>query len=158
MNNFTFGNEAYQYYETIAGGSGAGPGFDGTSVIQTHMTNSRTTDPEVMETRFPVIVEQFAIRKALGRRGPMARRRRRDPPHPLPREPMAANISREPPPDRPRRPCGRRRRRRRAATGSSAPADRSNMLAATGSADLAAGDAFVIETPGGGGYGDAGRG
>src|SRR3546814_6545556 len=52
MNNLTFGNDACQYYETIAGGSGAGPGFDGTSVIQTHMTNSRMTDPEVMETRF----------------------------------------------------------------------------------------------------------
>ncbi|MBA2490775.1 MAG: hydantoinase B/oxoprolinase family protein, partial [Gammaproteobacteria bacterium] len=54
MNNFTFGNDRYQYYETIAGGSGAGPDFDGTSVVQTHMTNSRLTDPEVLEYRFPV--------------------------------------------------------------------------------------------------------
>src|SRR3990167_7711029 len=69
MNNFTFGNDAHQYYETIAGGSGAGPGFDGTSVIQTHMTNSRMTDPEVMETRFPVIVEEFSIRKGSGGEG-----------------------------------------------------------------------------------------
>ena len=50
MNNFTFGNERYQYYETIAGGAGAGPGYDGASGVQTHMTNSRLTDPEVLET------------------------------------------------------------------------------------------------------------
>ena len=53
MNNFTFGNERYQYYETIAGGAGAGPGFDGASGVQTHMTNSRLTDPEVLENRYP---------------------------------------------------------------------------------------------------------
>ena len=64
MNNFTFGNETYQYYETIAGGSGAGPDFDGTSVVQTHMTNSRLTDPEVLEWRFPVRLEAFSIRRA----------------------------------------------------------------------------------------------
>src|SRR3546814_4092935 len=91
MNNLTFGNEAYQYYETIAGGSGAGPGFDGTSVIQTHMTNSRMTDPEVMETRFPVIVELFEIRRGSGGTGRWtggdgATRRIRF------LEPMAANI------------------------------------------------------------------
>src|SRR5579871_5008465 len=62
MNNFTFGNERYQYYETIAGGSGAGADFDGTSVVQTHMTNSRLTDPEVLEFRFPVRLESFEIR------------------------------------------------------------------------------------------------
>src|SRR5207244_7296872 len=62
MNNFTFGNATYQYYETIAGGSGAGPDFDGASVVQTHMTNSRLTDPEVLEWRFPVRVEDFHIR------------------------------------------------------------------------------------------------
>ncbi|HVY82029.1 MAG TPA: hydantoinase B/oxoprolinase family protein, partial [Steroidobacteraceae bacterium] len=62
MNNFTFGNERHQYYETICGGSGAGPDFDGTDAVQTHMTNSRLTDPEVLEWRFPVLVEQFAIR------------------------------------------------------------------------------------------------
>ena len=53
MNNFTFGNERYQYYETISGGTGAGAGFDGTDTVQTHMTNSRLTDPEVLEFRFP---------------------------------------------------------------------------------------------------------
>lgn len=62
MNNFTFGNEQYQYYETICGGSGAGATFDGTDAVQTHMTNSRLTDPEVLEWRFPVLVDTFAIR------------------------------------------------------------------------------------------------
>jgi len=69
MNNFTFGNARHQYYETIAGGSGAGPGFDGTSVVQTHMTNSRLTDPEVLEFRFPVRLESYEIRAGSGGRG-----------------------------------------------------------------------------------------
>jgi 5-oxoprolinase (ATP-hydrolysing) len=69
MNNFTFGNETHQYYETISGGSGAGPGFAGTSVVQTHMTNSRLTDPEVLEFRFPVRLESYAIRKGSGGAG-----------------------------------------------------------------------------------------
>ncbi|UKK86023.1 hydantoinase B/oxoprolinase family protein [Sphingopyxis sp. BSN-002] len=155
MNNFTFGNDAHQYYETIAGGSGAGPGFDGTSVIQTHMTNSRMTDPEVMETRFPVIVEQFSIRKGSGGAGRWhggdgATRRIRF------REAMAANILAN--------------RRQIAPSGLAGGEDaapgrnwvervdgRIEILAATGSADLAAGDAFVIETPGGGGYGKSGE-
>jgi 5-oxoprolinase (ATP-hydrolysing) len=154
MNNFTFGNDTHQYYETIAGGSGAGPGFDGTSVIQTHMTNSRMTDPEVMETRFPVVVEQFSIRRGSGGTGKWhggdgATRRIRF------REPMAANILAN--------------RRRIAPAGLAGGADAApgrnwveradgtvEMLGATGSAELATGDAFVIETPGGGGYGKAG--
>ncbi len=79
MNNFTFGNERHQYYETISGGSGAGAkfdaagrvvgGFDGTSVVQTHMTNSRLTDPEVLEFRFPVRLESYAIRTGSGGAG-----------------------------------------------------------------------------------------
>jgi 5-oxoprolinase (ATP-hydrolysing) len=69
MNNFTFGNERYQYYETICGGSGAGPDFDGTDAIHTHMTNSRLTDPEVLEWRFPVLVDSFAIRRGSGGSG-----------------------------------------------------------------------------------------
>jgi len=69
MNNFTFGNEEYQYYETIAGGSGAGEGFDGTDCVQTHMTNTRLTDPEVLEWRFPVLLESFHIRHGCGGRG-----------------------------------------------------------------------------------------
>ncbi|MBI3937616.1 MAG: hydantoinase B/oxoprolinase family protein, partial [Betaproteobacteria bacterium] len=69
MNNFTFGNERDQYYETICGGSGAGAGFDGTDCVHTHMTNSRLTDPEVLEWRFPVLIEEFAIRRGSGGKG-----------------------------------------------------------------------------------------
>jgi 5-oxoprolinase (ATP-hydrolysing) len=69
MNNFTFGNNSYQYYETICGGSGAGPGFCGTDAIQTHMTNSRLTDPEVLELRFPVLLDRFEIRAGSGGQG-----------------------------------------------------------------------------------------
>ncbi|MGE6340649.1 hydantoinase B/oxoprolinase family protein, partial [Acidovorax sp. NPDC077664] len=79
MNNFTFGNAQYQYYETIAGGSGAGAvfdasggtvrGFDGTSVVQTHMTNSRLTDPEVLEFRFPVVLDSYEIQRGSGGAG-----------------------------------------------------------------------------------------
>jgi 5-oxoprolinase (ATP-hydrolysing) len=69
MNNFTFGNARHQYYETISGGSGAGEGFDGTSVVQTHMTNSRLTDPEVLEFRFPVRLESYEIRTGSGGKG-----------------------------------------------------------------------------------------
>ena len=69
MNNFTFGDARYQYYETIAGGSGAGEGFDGAAAVQTHMTNSRMTDPEVIELRFPVRVEEHSIRAGSGGAG-----------------------------------------------------------------------------------------
>jgi 5-oxoprolinase (ATP-hydrolysing) len=69
MNNFTFGDDEHQYYETIAGGSGAGPDFDGTDAVQTHMTNSRLTDPEVLEWRFPVRLESFRIRRGSGGTG-----------------------------------------------------------------------------------------
>jgi len=69
MNNFTFGDQRYQYYETIAGGSGAGDGFAGTAAVQTHMTNSRMTDPEVIEFRFPVRVEEHSIRRGSGGAG-----------------------------------------------------------------------------------------
>ncbi|MDH3228976.1 MAG: hydantoinase B/oxoprolinase family protein [Alphaproteobacteria bacterium] len=66
MNNTTFGNERYQYYETVAGGSGAGPDFDGTDAVHTHMTNSRLTDPEILEMRYPVVLESYAIRTGSG--------------------------------------------------------------------------------------------
>src|SRR5699024_11132206 len=69
MNNFTFGNDDYQYYETICGGGGAGEGFDGAGAVQTHMTTSRLTDPEVLEWRFPVLLESFAIRHDSGGAG-----------------------------------------------------------------------------------------
>ena len=69
MNNFTFGNDKYQYYETISSGSGAGDGFDGCTPVQTHMTNSRMTDPEVLEFRYPVRVEEHSIRYGSGGKG-----------------------------------------------------------------------------------------
>jgi len=69
MNNLTFGDESLQYYETIAGGAGAGHGFAGCDAVQTHMTNSRLTDPEVLEERFPVLLREFAIRTGSGGAG-----------------------------------------------------------------------------------------
>jgi 5-oxoprolinase (ATP-hydrolysing) len=66
MNNTNFGNDRYQYYETICGGSGAGPGFHGASAVHTHMTNTRLTDPEVLEFRYPVLLESFAVRRGTG--------------------------------------------------------------------------------------------
>ena len=69
MNNLTFGNETFGYYETIAGGAGAGPTWHGKSGVHTHMTNTRITDPEVMELRYPVIVRRFVIRKDSGGSG-----------------------------------------------------------------------------------------
>ncbi len=69
MNNFTFGNEKYQYYETICGGSGAGESFNGTDAVQTHMTNSRLTDPEVLEWRYPIRLDSFSIRENSGGKG-----------------------------------------------------------------------------------------
>lgn len=69
MNNLTFGNASYQYYETICSGSSAGPGFDGAPAVHTHMTNSRLTDPEVLELRYPVVLEDFHIRRGSGGKG-----------------------------------------------------------------------------------------
>ncbi|MGO4711691.1 hydantoinase B/oxoprolinase family protein [Bradyrhizobium sp. 2TAF24] len=69
MNNLTFGNDRYQYYETICSGAPAGPDFDGAPGVHTHMTNSRLTDPEILETRFPVVLEEFTIRRGSGGRG-----------------------------------------------------------------------------------------
>ena len=76
MNNFVYGNDTHQNYETICGGTGAGNGFDGTSAVHSHMTNTRMTDPEVLETRFPVRVDEFSIRHGIGRAGEDLRRRR----------------------------------------------------------------------------------
>jgi 5-oxoprolinase (ATP-hydrolysing) len=153
MNNLTFGNERYQYYETICGGSGAGPDFDGTDAVHTHMTNTRLTDPEVIELRFPVIVESFAIRRGSGGRG---RHRGGDGVVRRVRflEPMTAAIlsshRRVPPPG--------------AAGGEPGMVGRNYVirargervdLAGTAMTVMAPGDVFVIETPGGGGYGRA---
>jgi len=69
MNNLNFGNDIHQYYETICGGSGAGPGHDGTHAVHTHMTNTRLTDPEILEWRYPVLLESFEIRSGSGGKG-----------------------------------------------------------------------------------------
>jgi 5-oxoprolinase (ATP-hydrolysing) len=154
MNNFTFGNERYQYYETISGGSGAGPDFDGTSVVQTHMTNSRLTDPEVLEWRFPVRLESYAIRRGSGGRGlhrggDGGERRIRF------LEPMTAvmlaNHRRVPPfgaaggePGAPGRNWVERADGTREEYG------------ATCRVEMRSGDVFVIQTPGGGGFGSPG--
>ena len=151
MNNFTFGNARTQYYETVAGGMGAGDGFDGASAIQTHMTNSRLTDPEVLETRYPVLVEDFSLRAGSGgagrwRGGEGVVRRIRF------REAMDAAILSS---RRTTDPFG-------LAGGQSGARGRSYVaragggieeLGATERTSLAPGDVFVIETPGGGGYG-----
>ncbi|MFL6621133.1 MAG: hydantoinase B/oxoprolinase family protein [Sulfurifustis sp.] len=151
MNNFTFGNDKYQYYETIAGGSGAGPGFDGADVVQTHMTNSRLTDPEVLEWRFPVRVESYGIRNDSGGAG---RWRGGNGGVRVVRflEPMTASIvsnNRRRPPfgldgGKPGA-CGRNYVIR--ANGAC------EELGFVGAVEMHAGDLFVIETPGGGGYG-----
>ncbi|MBX9803970.1 MAG: hydantoinase B/oxoprolinase family protein [Caulobacteraceae bacterium] len=151
MNNFTFGDDARQYYETIAGGSGAGPGFDGASAVQTHMTNSRLTDPEVFETRFPVLLEGFSIRHGSGGDGAncggdgVIRRVRF-------LEPLTAAIL-----------SNHRRTAPFGAAGGGGGAVGLNRveradgsvehLGATAETGMAAGDVFVIETPGGGGFG-----
>lgn len=151
MNNFTFGDDARQYYETIAGGSGAGPDFDGTAAVQTHMTNSRLTDPEVLETRFPVLLEEFSIRRGSGgeglhRGGDGAVRRMRF------LEPMTAAIL-----------SNHRRVPPFGAAGGGPGAvgvnrveradGRIEPLGPTAEAAMEPGDVFVIETPGGGGFG-----
>jgi len=152
MSNFTFGNERHQYYETISGGSGAGPGFDGTAVVQTHMTNSRLTDPEVLEFRFPVRLDGYSIRTGSGGAGRWhggdggVRRVRF-------LEPMTASILSN----------GRVRGAFGMAGGAAGmPGDNRvergdgglERLGHIGSVDMQPGDVFVIETPGGGGYGD----
>jgi 5-oxoprolinase (ATP-hydrolysing) len=151
MNNLTFGNERHQYYETIAGGSGAGPGFCGTAVVQTHMTNSRLTDPEVLEFRFPVRLDSYELRRGSGgsgryRGGDGGVRRLRF------LEPMTASIL---------------------SNGRIVPAfglhgggagalginrvERADgsvqVLPHIGSVAMQPGDVFVVETPGGGGWG-----
>ncbi len=151
MNNFLFGNARVQYYETICGGTGAGPGFDGTSAIQTHMTNTRMTDPEVLELRYPVIQEEFSIRQGSGGEGEFqggdgSVRRLRF------LENVTAVIVAS--------------RRRVAPFGLAGGEDgapgrqwveradgRVDILSGTAQAELSPGDVFVIQTPGGGGYG-----
>ncbi|WP_371551222.1 hydantoinase B/oxoprolinase family protein [Streptomyces sp. NBC_00554] len=151
MNNVTFGNERYQYYETVASGSGAGDGFPGASVVQTHMTNSRLTDPEVLEWRLPVQLEEFAVRRGSGGAGrwsggdgavrrirflePMTvstlSQHRRVPPYGMAGgEPGALGANRV-----------------ERADGTV------TELGGSDTADVGPGDVLVIQTPGGGGYG-----
>jgi 5-oxoprolinase (ATP-hydrolysing) len=151
MNNLTFGDDRYQYYETICGGAGAGPTWDGCSAVHTHMTNSRLTDPEVLEWRYPVRVEEFRIRRGSGgagaqRGGDGVVRRLRF------LEPLTAALvssSRRVP------PYG-------LAGGHPGALGRNAVLRADGAVEelpgvvalaMAAGDELIVETPGGGGYG-----
>jgi len=151
MNNFTFGTDRYQYYETICGGSGAGATFPGTDAVQTHMTNSRLTDPEVLELRFPVLVESFRIRDRSGGSGKYAGgngviRRIRC------REAMTMGIL-----------SGHRSIAPFGLVGGESGAlgrntiERSNgtveLLGSTAEIQMNAGDIFSIATPGGGGFG-----
>ena len=153
MNNLTFGNDQHQYYETICGGTGAGPDFDGTDAVHTHMTNSRLTDPEILEWRFPVLLEDFTIRKGSGgkgahRGGDGTIRRLRF------LEPMTAAIL-----------SGHRRVPPYGMAGGEPGACGVNRLERvdgsivemkeTGQVEAGASDVFVIETPGGGGFGSA---
>jgi 5-oxoprolinase (ATP-hydrolysing) len=161
MNNFTFGNASHQYYETISGGSGAGgvldadsqvvSGFDGTSVVQTHMTNSRLTDPEVLEFRFPVRLESYEIRQGSGGAGKWTGgnggvRRVRF------LEPMTASILSN----------GRKHGAFGMAGGQPGQVGqnvvvrsdgRVETLGHIGQAEMLPGDVFEIHTPGGGGFG-----
>ncbi len=151
MNNFTFGNADFQYYETICGGAGAGPGFSGADAVHTHMTNSRITDPEILETRFPVLLEEFSIRQGSGGEGEfrggngVVRKFR------FLKDMDAAILSshRKLPPfglkgGMPGK-CGKNMLIRRDGS----------VIEVEGQAELKlkSGDVFVIETPGGGGYG-----
>ncbi|MCF8471037.1 MAG: hydantoinase B/oxoprolinase family protein [Parvibaculum sp.] len=153
MNNLTFGNNTHQYYETIAGGAGAGPDFDGASAVQTHMTNSRLTDPEVLEWRFPVLLEEFSIRAGSGGKGAHSGgngtiRTIRF------REPMSLSILST---HRIVAPFGlmgggdgaKGVNELRRADG------RIETLAGSAQDELGAGDTIIIKTPGGGGYGKA---
>jgi 5-oxoprolinase (ATP-hydrolysing) len=151
MNNVTFGNAAHQYYETVASGSGAGPGFDGAPVVQTHMTNSRLTDPEVLETRYPVRLESFAVRRASGgegtwRGGDGAERRITF------EQAMTVSVL-----------SGHRRVAPYGMAGGAAGSlgstwiervdGSTTRLSSADSAEVGRGDVLVVHTPGGGGYG-----
>lgn len=153
MNNFTFGNDRHQYYETICGGSGAGPGYDGTSAVHTHMTNSRLTDPEVLEWRFPVTLRSFGIREGSGGAGKWhgGDGTVRDV---IFNEEMSAAL------------LGNRHivPAQGAAGGEPGKCGRATVIRTDGSSetlgstfqtDVEVGDRIVIETPGGGGFGEA---
>lgn len=151
MNNFVYGNEVYQNYETICGGTGAGDGFDGTSAVHSHMTNTRMTDPEVLETRFPVRLDEFSIRAGSGGVGKwtggsgIVRRLRF-------LEPASVTVL----------SSHRKSGAAGAADGQDGKPGVNSVERATGQVDalkgndetqMAVDDVFVMETPGGGGFG-----
>ncbi|MDP6675872.1 MAG: hydantoinase B/oxoprolinase family protein [Gammaproteobacteria bacterium] len=154
MNNLTFGNDQLQYYETICGGSGAGPDFDGTDAVHTQMTNSRMTDPEVLEARFPVLIREFSIRRNSGGNG--LHRGGNGVVRSIEfRAPMQAAILSN---NRLTAPFGLQ-------GGTSGKAGRNYIVrrdghteavSSVGELKLETGDTLIIETPGGGGYGNAG--
>jgi 5-oxoprolinase (ATP-hydrolysing) len=151
MNNLTFGNSKYQYYETICGGAGAGRGFDGASAVHTHMTNSRLTDPEILELRYPVSVESFSIRRGSGgeglwRGGDGVVRRIRF------REAMTVAILAN---NRRIAPFGMEGGRpgRVGKTAILRAGGKMGELGSCAKAEVYPGDAIIIETPGGGGFG-----
>jgi 5-oxoprolinase (ATP-hydrolysing) len=151
MNNFLFGNERFGYYETICGGTGAGPGFNGTSAVHQHMTNTRITDPELLELRYPIRLVRFEVRKNSGGKGKwkggdgvirefqfletleinILSQHRKEKPYGLrkgmPGETGAQKVMRKD--------------------------GRMELLSGMDSKQVAAGDRLIIETPGGGGFG-----
>ena len=154
MNNVTIGNDRYQYYETVASGSGAGDGFDGTDVVQTHMTNSRLTDPEVLEWRYPVRLERYEIRTGSGgagrwRGGDGGRREIRFG-EPMTVTTLASHRRVAPYGMAGGKPGALGRHWVQRADGTITPMQGCDSVA------IGAGDVFVIETPGGGGYGPPG--
>jgi 5-oxoprolinase (ATP-hydrolysing) len=151
MNNLTFGNSKYQYYETICGGAGAGRGFDGASAVHTHMTNSRLTDPEILELRYPVLIDSFSIRRGSGgdgrwRGGDGVVRRIRF------REAMTTAILAN---SRRIAPFGVEGGRpgRVGRTTIVRAGGRVEELGSCAEMEVEPGDAIIVETPGGGGFG-----
>ncbi len=156
MNNVTLGNDRHQYYETVASGSGAGDGFAGTDVVQTHMTNSRLTDPEVLEWRYPVRVESYAIRRGSGGAGRWAGgdggRRELRLLEPMTVTTLASHRRVAPYGMAGGQPGALGRHWVQRADGTVVP------MRGCDSLEVTPGDLFVIETPGGGGYGPPGDG
>ena len=144
---------SYQYYETICSGAPAGPGFDGAPGVHVHMTNSRLTDPEVLEYRFPVRAGGFPHPPRLRRQGPVERRRRHQPHDPVPRDDGMRHALR-PPPRRAVRHRGRRARRAGPQPACGGWTGASSELAGCDQTVLKAGEAVTVITPTGGGFGD----
>jgi 5-oxoprolinase (ATP-hydrolysing) len=153
MNNVLFGTDRYSYYETVCGGTGAGPGFDGASAVHSHMTNTRITDPEIVEHRYPVTVEQFGIRRGSGGAG---RHRGGDGVVRTVsfREPMSLSV------------LGQHRCDGPYGLGGGEPgmpagqyvvkaSGETTSLSSVDGCEVGPGDRFVLETPGGGGYGSS---